>query len=362
MILHKYDGTIVSIDAEGGASEETPYLSASARNRLKEQSDFDMSSFDLIRTFTPFSTDYSADASNWRKFEFTQEQFYSAFYEPYLGYHDDLLVTKKNLGKDQSGTYDIWCYDFIPYNAKRKILLSSGMHTYELPGSFGLARWIKDYMESSDAVFQYMRQNVQISVIPIINPWGFNQTIKKYPNVNGVNPNRNFDDWTGAWANFPVYSADPNASNYNEWNVKGGSPFSESETKLLANWLKANTDAQFWIDCHTGADNKRAWSGDVWYLYVSGSPLATRIEAAADALMNHISTTYNVTAKRWSQVDHQNNIKHRYGTYVLGIPTLTIEQACGDDTVYPTRPNNCPTAITEYATQIHAYVVAQLQV
>lgn len=361
MILYKYDGTVINIDTDSTGVSDTPYLSASARNRLKEQSDFDMSSFGLIRTFTPFSTDYSADVSNWRSFDFTQAQFYSAFYEPYLGYHDDLLVTKKNLGKDQSGTYDIWCYDFIPYNAKKKILLSSGMHTYELPASFGLARWIKDYMESSDEVFQYMRQNVQISIIPIVNPWGFNQTIKKYPNVNGVNPNRNFNDWVDSWASFPVYSANPNDSNYNEWNVKGESPFSEKETQLLVKWLKENTDAQFWIDCHTGADNKRANSGDVWYLYVSANPLSSKIETAADALMSHIATTYNVTAKRYAQIDHQNNIKHRYSTNVMGIPCLTIEQACGTDTVYATRPNNCPTAIQEYATQIHAYVVAQLK-
>ena len=359
MAIYDINGNVISTDSS--AVTETPYLSASARNRLKEQSDFNMSSFDVIHTFTPFATDYATERATPRVLNITQQQFYDTFYEPYLGYHDDLLVTKKNLGKDQSGTYDIWCYDFIPYKAKKKILLSSGMHTYELPASFGLARWVKEFMESSEPVFQYMRQNVQISLIPIINPWGFNQNPKHYPNVNGVNPNRNMDDWNGIWADFPNYSPNPSDPNYNEWNYKGTEPFSEAETKVVVNWLKANTDAEFWIDCHTGLGCPRRDYGDVWSIYTSSNPNVSKIRTAISSLLNHIATTYNVTAKEFSAVDIQNAIKQKYGTDVLGIPTMTIEQAHGTDTVYTTVPNNSAIAIQEYATQIHAFVVAQLQ-
>jgi hypothetical protein len=359
MSVYDIDGNPIATDGE---FLETPYLSSSAKNRLKEQSDFDMSSFDIIKVFTPFSTDYSTNTSTPRVLDITQQQFYDTFYEPYLGYHDDLLVTKKNLGKDQSGTYDIWCYDFIPYNAKRKIMLSSGMHTYELPASFGLALWIKNYMESSDAVFQYMRQNVQISVIPIVNPWGFNQTPqKKYGNSNGVNPNRNFNNWGNIWATFPDYSPNPSASNYNEWNVKGNAPFSEAETKILCNWAKNNTDADFWIDCHTGLNNSRASFGDVWYVVISDNVNLTKIQSAASALMTHLQTTYNKTPKLHAVVDADSSIRQRYSDAVIGLPTMTIEQPQYSDTVYATVPNNCPTAIIEYATNIHAYIVAQLQ-
>lgn len=358
MIFYDVNGNPIPFD-----SMETPYLSSSARNRLKEQSDFDMSSFDVIRTFTAFETDYATQSGTPYQLDITQQQFYDLFYEPYLGKHNDLMVTKKNLGKDQSGTYDIWCYDFIPYNAKKKILLSSGMHTYELPASFGLARWIKEYMESSDAVFQYMRENVQISLIPIVNPWGWNQTPnKKYGNVNGVNPNRNFNNWDDAWADFPEYSPDPSSPNYNEWNVKGSEPFSEAETKVIANWLKANTDAQFWIDCHTGAGVSRANSGDVWCIYVADSNiLANKIQSAATAIGGYIQQTYSSTPKYDIDTDNPNSIKSMYGDQVIGIPTMVIEQATGSDTKMTTIPNNSAPAIQYYALQIHAYVVSLLK-
>lgn len=341
---------------------KAPFLSSAVGNRLRNQYGFDMSEFQTIRTFTPFSTDYSTPSGQPYVLNITQEQFYSMFYEPYLGHHADLTVTKKNLGKDQSGTYDIWCYDFIPHNAKKKVLLSSGMHTYELPSSFGLARWVKDFMESSDSVFQYLRQNVQFSIIPIVNPWGWNQTPqKKYGNVHGVNPNRNFDNWDNAWADFPEYSPDPASPNYNEWNVKGSAPFSEAETKILCDWLKTNTDAEFWIDCHTGVGVSRANSGDVWCIYVEGNVLASKIHAAATAIGGYIQSTYNKTPKYNVITDSPNSIKSMYGDSVVGVPTMVIEQATGSDTLMTTMPNNSSQAIQYYALQIHAYVVAQLK-
>lgn len=358
MNLFDISGNIIPINSQ---DEKMPFLSSSPSNYLKEQSDFNVSSFPLIYPFTEFAIDYATQTSTPKVLSITQKQFYETFYDQYLGYHDDLLVTKKNLGKDQSGLYDVWCYDFIPYNAAKKILLSSGMHTYELPASFGLARWVKEYMESDAEVFEYLRQNVQLSIIPIVNPWGFNQNPKKYGNVNGVNPNRNFDDWSNVWDDFPEYSPDPTAPNYNEWNVKGDSPFSEAETQIICRWLKNNTEADFYIDCHTGLNNSAQQFGDIWYIYVSGNVNGSKLSNAATALTTHIQSTYGNTPKVNAVVDAQNSIKQRYGTAVIGIPTITIEQPQHADSAYQTVPNNCKTAIKEYATQIHAFVMAQLK-
>ena len=355
MSLYDASGNEIKTGAENDAY--MPFMSASLRQRVKHRDDgFDMSDFDMIRTFTPFETDYSTQSGTPMVLNISADSFRQTFYEPYLGYHDGLLVTKKNLGLDESGQYPIWCYDFIPKNAKRKILLSSGMHTYELPGSFGLARWIKDFMESDDAVFQYMRENVAISLIPIINPWGFNQNPKHYGNIKGVNPNRNFDDWTGLWATFPVYTPDQN-----EWNVKGSAPFSEAETRIIAKWLKDNTDAEYWIDCHTGLGCTRTDYGDVWYYYSAGNPNADSINRAADAIAEYVTTTYGRTAKKYTDPTLINNIQQHYGDKVVGVPSMAIEQATGSDTLMQTVPNNSPAAITYYALQIHAYVVSQLQ-
>ena len=350
--------SVYDIDGNLLTTEETnlPWLSSSKLPRLHETSDFDASSFSLIHEFTAFSQDYSTATATPRVLNITQEQFYQTFYDPYLGDNGDMIVTKKNLGKDESGLYDVWCYDFLAYNAKKKVLLTSAMHTYELPASFGLARWVKELMESSEPVFAFLRQNVSFSIIPIVNPWGFNQNPKTYGNINGVNPARNFNDWDGAWELFPVYTP-----SQNEWNVKGDAPFSEAETRILASFMKNNTDADFYIDCHTGLGVTRASSGDVWCIYLTANPLANKIVAAANALGTRIAQKYSVTTKMHVVTDTTDIINQKYSLNVVGVPYMTIEQAQGNDTVYTTVPNNSAVAITEYATQIHAFLISQLQ-
>ena len=98
-------------------SSSTPYLSSSLSSKIKPETSFDVSGFSLIHEFTPFETDYSASSSNAKYLDFSQNAFYTTFYDKYLGVHGNLVVTKKNLGKDQSGLYDIWCYDFKPYKS-----------------------------------------------------------------------------------------------------------------------------------------------------------------------------------------------------------------------------------------------------
>lgn len=357
--------SVYNISGEKIASEinpwlDEPFLSSSRIQRLRKDSTFDVSGFSLIHEFTPFAVDYSTATSTPKVLNITQTEFYTTFYDKYLGVHDGFVVTKKNLGKDQSGLYDVWCYDFKPYTAKKKVLLSSAMHTWELPASFGLARWVQELMESTDEVFEYLRENVYFSIIPIINPWGFNQNPKTYGNINGVNPARNFDNWAHVWDDFPEYSPNPSDPNYNEWNVKGSEPFSEAEVKNLATWIKNNTDADFYIDCHTGLNCPRRDYGDVWIIYLSEHPLASNIIAGANALGDRITTKYQ-TVKMHLAADTPDVINHRYFLHVNGVPCMTIEQAHGNDTVYATIPNNNPTAITEYATQIHAFIMAQLQ-
>jgi hypothetical protein len=316
----------------------------------------------LIKEFEPFGTDYSTEDDAPKVLDMTSKEFIDTFYEPYLGRSNGVFCTKKKLGRDQSDTYDIWQYSFEPVNREytTTILLSSGMHTYELPAAFGLARWIQEFMTSNDDDFEWLRNNVRIIVIPIVNPWGFNQIpTKKYGNSNGVNINRNFDDWDGTWETFPDYSPDPSDPNYNEWNVKGPYPFSEAETRILRDWLYSYQEAAFWIDCHTGLNCPY---GNVWCLYSSTNPNIPKIRKGIDALKSYISDKYEIDATEYIQVDLDSFIKGYFGTNCVGIPTMVIEQQQGNNTTgYATVPNNNPIQITEYATQIHAYIIAQLQ-
>lgn len=323
----------------------------------------------IIKDFEPFEQDYSASKGNGitsgvdknQAYQSTQpDTFLHTFYDPYVGVSDDgnYSVTKTVRGKDESGTWDIFEYDFCPKHYTKTILLTGGEHAYETPASFGLALWVKNLMENTgDADLQWIKNNVRIKMIPMSNPWGFSQYPKAYGNCNGVNPNRNFDNQIHVWDKFPVYSPNPSDANYNEWNYKGEYPFSESETRIWRNWIIENKDdAEFWIDCHTGVYCTRA---DNWVVYQSTNPLIPKIKRAINALSRRIERVYDKIPTVLEEVDKDTSLKVSYGNDVVGIPTLAIEQA---DLGVPwwSEYYNSAAYITEYATTVHAYVSSLL--
>lgn len=311
-----------------------------------------------IPGFVPSETIYEFDdvdntwmtGSDNKTLAITSNEFLANWYDIYLGLHDDgMLVTKNLIGYDQTGEYPVYEYDFKPKNYNRTILLSSGLHAYELSASFGLAHIIKDLMTTpyKHEGFKYMRENVRIKIIPILNPWGYNQTPKVYANSNGVNPNRNFN-FEGSWDAYPNKPGD-------EWNYKGTEPFSEQETKNIANWLYYNKEiADFWIDCHTGYDDS---SHDIWCLYQSYSSLVPKIESARSKLVDRIKTRYGVTTVNdHAQVDYVNNIKIEWSEKAIGIPMMVIEQSPLNNKWKTGSYNNNGGAIREYATQAYVFI------
>lgn len=285
----------------------------------------------------------------------SSDDFLSTFYDNLVTNNSDYgTITKTALGKDESQTYTIYEYDFKPKNWNRMILLSSGMHPYELPAPFGLAYFMKYVMTSNNAAMKYIRENVRIKVIPIINPWGWNQNPRKYGTVNGVNINRNFDPM-GLWERYN--------GNTTEWNQKGTSAYSENETKILRNWLSRNKGAEFYIDCHTGFN---AFATDVTnaLYYLSDSPIKTQIESALTKLNNWITSKFGVTGKANSNRAQNPTGVFDYGVtdYAekeLGIPAFTIEQR-PESTVFGTTAVNEGADIKHYMTSISTYVMELL--
>ena len=310
-----------------------------------------------IPGFTPPNEIYEFDeidntwmtSSDNKTLAITSDEFLADWYDIYLGVHDDgLNVTKNIIGKDQSGSYYVYEYDFKPKNYTRTILLTSGTHAYELSASFGLAYFFKDLMTTpyKHDGFKYIRENVRIKVIPIANPWGYNQSPKVYANSNGVNPNRNFN-FNGSWDAYPV--------KVNEWDYKGTAPFSEQETKNFANWLYYNKEiADFWVECHTDYNNS---SYDNYIVYQSYSPLADKVAKVLEKLSNRIKSKYSVTTvSNHEQVDHENNIIQKWSEKVIGIPMVTIEQSPLNPKWKTGDYNNNGGAIREYAVTIFAYL------
>lgn len=311
-----------------------------------------------IPGFTPSETIYEFDdvdntwmtESDNKTLAITSDEFLANWYDIYLGLHDDgMLVTKNLIGYDQTGNYPVCEYDFKPKNYNRTILLSSGLHAYELSASFGLAHIIKDLMTTpyKHEGFKYIRENVRIKIIPILNPWGYNQTPKVYANSNGVNPNRNFN-FEGSWDAYPNNPG-------NEWNYKGTKPFSEQETKNIANWLYYNKEiADFWIDFHTGYNDS---SHDIWCLYQSYSSLVPKIESARSKLVDRIKTRYGVTTVNdYAQIDYVNSIKIEWSEKAVGIPMMVVEQSPLNSKWKTGSYNNNGGAIREYATQAYVFL------
>lgn len=296
------------------------------------------------------SDEWNTGAPSGKTLNVSTTQFLDLFYDGYLtNPPQGLTVTKKSVGKDQTGQYDMFEFDFMPQEYERTILLSSGMHTYELSASFGLANFINNLYSSENdenEAFQYIRKYVRIKVIPIVNPWGFNQSPKKYGNANGVNPNRNFD-YLNRWNNFTVYTPQQN-----EWNVKGEHPFSEQEVINLAKWVDSNWNAEFWIDCHTDVGTSQF---DLDLYSLQDSVLANQIENGIDNIEEWFESVYGSACVTKYLLDNDGSIRQFWSEFAGAMPTYTQEQQ-PSRTTFGTANNNDSGDISNYSTVVSTFI------
>ena len=267
----------------------------------------------------PEQPDTWKDTSNTGKnLSMDSTTFLSTFYDNYIGTQTDgYKVTKSSLGKDQSNTYDIYEYLFKPKNYTQTIILTAGLHSYELTGIFALARLIYYIMENPDIhpSIRYIRDNVRIATLPLQNPWGFSQSPKVYGNSNGVNPNRNFNNGVNEWANIETGLG-------NEWNYKGSAPFSENETKIIKDFYIKYKNAKFAIDCHTGLGNGNY---DHWGYYIKeDTTFAPKILEAIDWLSSELKTELGRDVEN-SMRQSNNDNKLYYCWDYLNMPSMYLE-------------------------------------
>lgn len=336
----------------------------------------DVLSSELI-DFTPLIYDFPMQtdeyiANPYNHLEINDEEFLGMYYDNWIGTHrDGFKITKKSIGYDQTGQYQMYEYDFRPKSYTYTILLTSGLHPYELSSTFGLAWFMQRYLqvidgEIQDAGFEYLRKHVRIKSVPILNPWGFNQNPKTYGNVNGVNINRNvtfkWADGTDAWTHKP---AQPDS----EWEWKGTAPFSEQETKNIRDWVTENQDAIMWIDCHTDSRDSRY---DVYALYRGTTDANNEYDVftlgtrrARNALIEHMRTKYGIANPvdgsregTWDAIVDGYGITN-YGQMEYGIWQNTIEQSPAR-TTWGSSELNEGVDITEYAVSIYAFLFGAL--
>lgn len=175
--------------------------------------------------------------------------------------HLDGYVTKKSLGVDNFG-YPIYAYRTSPrvqwlsetqmpsitrpgnmFIKNPKIILSAGMHGSERKAVHGLMYAFKQIMHNptNDPAIEFIKRHVDIAFIPIINNSGFEDY--SYHNRDDINPNRDF----------------PPAGKVESM-----------EAQVLMQYFDENSDADFYIDFHTGSNSENRfgyWLTDVPEFY-----------------------------------------------------------------------------------------------
>lgn len=153
---------------------------------------------------------------------------------------DNEYVTKRKIGVDESRNYNVYSYIFEPKHYSKTVIVTCCIHGNEKSAFFALSRFmdlvVKEWYNYPH--LSYLRRNVRLVFVPIVNPWGFAHDERE--NVNNVDLNRNFDYY---WENSG--GTDPSANNY-----KGQQPFSEQETKNMKDFIESFENVTGHIDCH----------------------------------------------------------------------------------------------------------------
>ena len=109
----------------------------------------------------------------------------------------------KIIGNDASNTKAIYKFslkskgiyandnNLIVPRSKAKIMIISGVHGFEKASCFALYYFVRELIECNSPVFDYLKYNVDFEIIPVANPWGFDEL--SYRQSENININRDSD-------------------------------------------------------------------------------------------------------------------------------------------------------------------------
>ena len=231
------------------------------------------------------------------------------------------MFGKHELGKDQSGQYPIYLYQYKPKNYKNTIFITCGVHGDENYTTYIMYLFLKILLDNSKTPLQLsnIKNNTRILLMPICNPWGMSQTPKTRWNSRGVDLNRNFD-WK--WENNP--NADPFTDNY-----KGTAPFSENESKYIKYVMdKYNIDSM--IDIHNYPER---WENNPYKYVFYGD---TKTWDIIEDLMVYLKRNDN--SLPINHISSQNDsCVNNYASSVKQIPSLNFELMKGQHGEYESK-------------------------
>lgn len=216
---------------------------------------------------------------------------------------------------EDSNTYDMNAYVIEPLGtSKSKIILASGIHGGssngdEPTGVAALAYWVKDFMYNynSNIVYEELRKSCTIVVMPVLNPWGYQNKFRG--NGRSVDLNRNFDN-----------GFTPNAESY-DGTTSGTSAFSESESKAIRDYISQNhSDAKMYIEWHTRG--KGSMATDNRWLLLHPSTFTDAIPVLSK-IGSHLVSKYGGVVNVNSAVPEGH--AYNYVNNVIGVKSVEPE-------------------------------------
>lgn len=185
----------------------------------------------------------------------------TTFYSYFDGLVDNAYVTKTTIGNEGSeNAYPINAYRFKPasttvdnktkYQVIPKLIITSCIHGEEKPSAFAMLNLCKNLKDNwvGNGFLTYLRFNIELIVIPILNPWGYVNNTRG--NYNHVDLNRNFDYMWDSQG-----STDPTDQRY-----RGTSANSENETQAIINFVNAEKNNLLGhIDVHSLGSGDTRW-------------------------------------------------------------------------------------------------------
>jgi hypothetical protein len=190
----------------------------------------------------------------------TLNDIYSAYDDlvsAYPGY-----AARVTMGNDASNTYPVYKYIFTPQTAPSehftkplpRIVICTDTHGEEKGSTISLRNFVQDLCArwKTDPLLEFIRHNVVLVIIPVVNPYGFVNFTRR--NANGVDLNRN-----GSY-NWESGVSDPTSLEY-----RGPSPDSEVEMQYVKATINANLSAIAFFDYHMNGTSGEDYASMYWH-------------------------------------------------------------------------------------------------
>lgn len=269
-------------------------------------------------------------------------------------------VSKETLGLDASGQYNLLCYTIEPYknSGKPVVLFISSIHGDEPNAAASTYFMCKTLLEqwNNDPTLAMIFSNVCLKVVPLANPWGYQNSSRV--NYNGVNLNR---DYPVNWQ----YTATGR-------NKTGAVSMSQAETARIMNLVEANKNNCLllinkhdtgWLSGHDDADHRYVGyfstndEGGFSVLDECGKAVDCVARATESSWLNVTSFPDFVRVLMFPTKSATTpGTLNLYSSYI-GIPSTLMEMSIGSTSTNANRDDLCKLSVTTNMRTIGSYVI-----